>query len=329
MQIFLYIILILFFATAVYLFVAEGSFLQEKDVAFGVTFSPFMARQLGLEAKVVWEAIIKDLGVKKVRLPVYWSEIEEVEGSFDFADYDYFVKTAEDAKVELILNVGRKLPRWPECHMPPWAAGLSKDVFQAVVESQIREVILRYRGSPAVTAWQIENEHFHVYGVDCASGKIPAEYVDAEIALVRSLDSRPIVLTDAGKAGSWFTSLRRAEVLGVTMYYQVWNPWRGVVWSTFGPGLYRAKRNILRAFYPDKKFIVAELQAEPFGPTLLPDYALELQNNLMNVERFRENIAKARRAGFAENYLWGAEWWYWLAVKQGDAALWEEAKKSF
>ena len=49
----------------------------------------------------------------------------------------------------------------------------------------------------------------------------------------------------------------------------------------------------------------------------------------MTPEVFRETIKKARKAGFEENYLWGAEWWWWLKEKHGDSSLWEEGKKLF
>lgn len=313
----------------IYFFVAGGSYLRERrDVSFGVTFSTVMARQLGLDEKKTFDAIVDDLGAKKVRIPVYWQDVEPGEGKFDFGAYDYFIKKAEEKNVALVLVIGRKLPRWPECHVPAWAQFERRDL-DATSEDYMEAVVERYKNSSAVSVWQIENEHFHVFGAQCAEGKLSAELVDREIALVRSRDSRPIMLTDAGKAGAWFTSLSRAEVLGVTMYYQVWNPARGIVWSTFGPGLYVLKRAVLQPFFPGKKIIVSELQAEPYGPTLLPEYDLSTQKKLMNAERFNETIRRARKAGFDENYLWGAEWWFWLKEKKGDSSLWEEAKKIF
>lgn len=333
-----YGIAVVIILAGIYFYIAEGSFLKEKqDVSFGVTFSTFMARQLGFDSREVFDAITDDLKVKKIRIPVYWSEIEPEMGVFQFSDYDYFIKKSESAGIKLILVVGRKLPRWPECHIPQWLRErtndelqMTNDEFETVVDTYIKVAVERYKDSPAVKMWQIENEPFHAFGAECAEEKIKTEFVDREIELVRSLDpGRPIMLTDAGKAGMWFTSLRRADTLGVTMYYQVWNPTRGVVWSTFGPGLFLVKRKILEPFFSDKKMIVAELQAEPYGPTLLPNYDLGLQMRLMNPGRFRETIRRARKAGFSENYLWGAEWWFWLKDKQNDSSLWDEAKTLF
>lgn len=322
---------IIIILAGIYFYIAEGSFLKEReDISFGVTFSTIMTRQLDLEPKAVFGAIADDLHVKKIRIPVYWNDVESEKGKFDFSEYDYFVKKSEDKGIKLILAVGRKLPRWPECFRPEWSKNLPENEFENAVDNQIKIIVERYANSSSVVMWQIENEPFHVFGAECAEGKIKTEYVDREIELVRLFDpNRPIMLTDAGKAGAWWTTLRRVDTLGVTMYYQVWNPRRGVVWSTFGPGLFWVKRKILEPFFPGKKMIVAELQAEPYGPTLLPDYGLDLQKRLMNVDRFRETIRRARKAGFPENYLWGAEWWYWLKEKQNDASMWEEARTLF
>ena len=47
----------------------------------------------------------------------------------------------------------------------------------------------------------------------------------------------------------------------------------------------------------------------------------------MNAEIFEKNIQYARSAGFAKNYLWGVEWWYYAKTKQGDDSIWQAAKK--
>lgn len=333
-----------FFAVAtilagIYFYIAQGDFLSEQDVNFGVTFSTKQARQLGLDPQETFKAILHDLGARKIRLPIYWEDIEPERGKFNFTEYDNLIHEAEKNNAELILIIGRKLPRWPECHIPSWVAldfsiynfKFPKEYFQESVENYIRTVVERYKNSPAVMVWQIENEPFHKFGADCAEEKIKAENVDHEIGLVRRLDpERPVMLTDAGKAGTWVTSLKRADIVGVTMYYQVWNPIRGVVWSTFGPGLFWIKRKIIEPFFPTKKFIIAELQGEPYGPVAnFRDYDIALQKELMNVSRFQETIRRARKAGFQENYLWGVEWWFGLKEKHRDPSLWNEAKKLF
>ncbi len=323
--------------TALFFLVSWRGFLKEKEISFAVTFSTLMARRLRLEPKETFDAILDDLNPKKMRIPIYWSEIEKERGIFEFSEYDFFIKKSEEAGAKLILIVGRKLPRWPECHIPSWAARefsisnsqFPNNEFERLVDIYIQKVVERYKDSPAIVAWQLENEHFHKFGAECAANKLSSEIVDRELALIRSLDERPILLTDAGEGGWWGTSLKRSNFLGVTMYYQVWNPYWGVFWSPLGPGSYTLKKYFFEALYPGSKIIVAELQAEPFWNKLLPDYDLAIQKQLMSAERFQEIIRRSRRAGFSENYLWGAEWWFWLKEKQNDPSLWEEAKKLF
>ena len=302
---------------------------ERTNSRYGVTFATIMARELGLDPRETYDAIVDDLGEWLIRLPVYWEDIERERGIFDFSDYDYFFKRAEEKGVALIPVVGRKLPRWPECHAPEWAPLLSQDEFQKAVEAQIRVVVERYKTSSAVLRWQIENEPFHIYGSGCADKKITASNIDAEITLVRSLDSRPIMITDSGEQGAWFTALRRVEYLGISTYYQVWNDTLRVVRFPFGPGYYWLKGWLVQLFYPQGHIIISELQAEPWGPVLLPHFDLAFQFSLMNESRFREVIRRARLAGFEENILWGAEWWYWLKKVENKPGMWEEAKKVF
>lgn len=335
LKIVLYIISVLLLLSGLFFLASWFGFPKEKEVKFGVTFSTIMARQLGLEPREAFLSMADELGVKSVRLPIYWQNVEPERGNFAFGDYDYFFSVAEDRDIKIIPVIGRKLPRWPECHVPKWVITndklqITNEEFEDAVSNYIRKVINRYKDSPAVAGWQLENEHFHTFGAQCAAKKLSAEIIDRELALVRSLDpGHPVLLTDAGEGGWWGTSLQRSSYFGVTMYYQVWNPYWGVFWSPLGPGSYTLKKIFFELLYPNSRIIVAELQAEPFHNKLLPDYDLGIQKELMSAERFREVIRRARRAGFAENYLWGAEWWFWLKEKQDDPAIWDEAQKLF
>lgn len=337
-------------ATALFYVISWHAFVGEKPAAsLGVTFSTVMARQLRLDPQNTFDAIINDLGVHIIRLPIYWQDINPVQGqapmaSFDpqadqisngiepaynFTDYDYFIAQAEKHSIKLVLIVGRKLPRWPECHIPEWSQVLPEDKFEDAVDKYIEVVVRRYKSSPSVVAWQVENEPFHVFGSGCAVQKIAASSLDREVALVRSLDLRPIILTDSGEQGAWFTLLGWADLLGITMYRQVWNDVLGVTNFPFGPGFYKLKRATISFFFPKKGFIVSELQMEPWGPTPLPGYDIGYQKSLMNVVQFRKNVSYARRSGFDDFYLWGAEWWYWLGIKHNDWEIWDEAKQYF
>src|SRR5260221_1798672 len=79
----------------------------------GLTFSPKYAKSLGLNPKETFMMMTQDLKVKKIRLPVYWDEVETVKGDYNFSEVDYYLKEGSD--LQFILVLGAKQPRWPEC----------------------------------------------------------------------------------------------------------------------------------------------------------------------------------------------------------------------
>ena len=79
----------------------------------------------------------------------------------------------------------------------------------------------------------------------------------------------------------------------------------------------------------NKPFLVSELQAEPWATVDFRGLSVEEQFKVFGPEYFKETIEYAKKTGFNEYYLWGAEWWYWLKEKQNEPVMWEEAKKLF
>ena len=94
------------------------------------------------------------------------------------------------------------------------------------------------------------------------------------------------------------------------------------------PTFYERKAKIIEKFF-GKEVICVELQAEPWGPTLLSDSPIEEQQKTMDLKQFKYNIEFAKNTGLREFYLWGAEWWYWMKEKQQKPEIWDEAKKLF
>jgi hypothetical protein len=290
---------------------------------FGVTFGSLYASQLGLDPKAAYLAIIDDLGVKKIRLPVFWSQLERQKDEFDWSPLDFFINEAEVHDVALTLVVGRKVPRWPECYVPDWAKSLPDDEAEAVVLQMVQAVVERYKDSPAVAAWQVENEPFFFFGL-CPSPSL--DLLKKEIALVKSLDARPIILTVSGEMDSWLFSARLSDVLGISMYRVSYNPVAGLLPYPLTPLVYRF-RALLTGFFSDK-IIISELQAEPWFVKPISQLTAEERAVAFTPEDLFNNVDFARRAGFSEVYLWGVEWW--LAEKEaGRPELWEAAKFLF
>lgn len=300
------------------------------NILWGVTFSHTFSKHLKLDWRETYTAILDDLGAKNIRIPVYWTEVEATEGDFQFADYDWMMSEAEKRDVQVTLVVGKRVPRWPECYTPDWALARSADEQAIALRRAITKVVERYKKSPSLVRWQVENEPFLPF-----FGKCPppdAEALDAEIQLVKFLDpSRPIVVTDSGELSIWLPAYKRADIFGTTMYRTVWSnvfsPTFGYITYPLSPKFFWLKTNIARAIYGNKPIIVSELQAEPWGPEFfrIARMSPEERAHSMSIEKFADNIAYARSAGFSEVYLWGVEWWYMLKVRDGDSAYWNLA----
>jgi hypothetical protein len=321
---------VLLFAFLVLAFIAEIFFIyspKNAKVTYGVTFSKQYAEYLGVDWKQNYLALLDDLKVRNFRLPVYWSEIEANRGNYYFDNVDWELEQAKARNAKVILVVGMKQPRWPECHMPDWAKGLVDTERQKELDAAITATVNRYKDNPAVTTWQVENEPYLPYG-ECP--KIDSKILEEEIAIVRKLDpSRPIMVTDSGELSTWYGAATHGDILGTTLYRIVWSNEIGYVHYPIASIFYRLKAALITYMTHVKKIVIVELQAEPWSPTLVIDTPLEEQYKSMNAEQLRKNVEYVDQVEFSEAYLWGAEWWYWLKINKGDSSLWEEARKIF
>ncbi|MBI4812350.1 hypothetical protein HY798_02825 [Candidatus Falkowbacteria bacterium] len=320
------LIIIIIFFTILFL-ASRGQVYDKNELEYGVTFSKKQAVGLGLDWQKVYLAVLDELGVKRLRLAAYWNEVEPVDGDYFWSDLDWQIKEAGARKAEIILALGGRLPRWPECHWPAWAAAMDKEKREQEILNYIQETIERYKSNSQVTTWQIENEPFLAHFGDCP--KLDKEFLDKEIALARKLDSRPIAITDSGELSIWIPAAKRADIFGTTMYRDTYSQHlKMYIHYPIGPGFFRLKKKITSFFAHPKKWIVIELAAEPWTKKYLKDSTQEERDRTMNPKKFKEILEFARQTGFKEFYLWGAEWWYWER-EQGRSTIWEEAKKLF
>ncbi len=314
------------------LYVLAFSTLAEKTVMLGVTYSPKYAASLGLEPTVTFDQMLADLNVKRIRLPVYWDQIEEVPGVYDFSAVDYYVNQAQNNDVEIIMALGYKQPRWPECFAPDWAKNLNIEEKGPKILELIKQEVEHFKLSQAVVAWQVENESDLSFGLCEMRGKEAADLFKQEVALVRSLDSRPIMLTDSGELTSWIPIIKLSDWFGVSLYRTVWNPWFGLVDYPLAPAFYQMKMQlaeILSGTFPQKT-LISELQAEPWATAGKPlvETALADQINNFKPDRIAANVSFAKETGFDEIYLWGVEWWYFMDLR-GHPEYLEQAKLLF
>ncbi len=329
-KIIFFIILIFLLFFTIYLFI--GAPPRAEKINWGVNFSQKHAQDLGLDWKVSYLALLDDLKVKNIKLITHWDLIELEKGKYNFEDLDWQIKMTEEKEANLILVIGVKTGRWPECHIPQWAQDLSKEEQQKEISELLKQLVLRYRDRVSIWAWQVENEPFFPFG---GCPWTDTDFLKKEIDLVKSLDlspsgkERPIIISDSGEFSFWIRAARLGDIVGNTLHRKAWfEELRFYVRYPFPPTYYWRRAKIIRKFF-NKKVICVELQAEPWGPKLLYDSPLEEQEKTMNLEQFKKNIEFARKTGFDTFYLWGAEWWYWMKTKQDQPEIWQEAKKLF
>ena len=96
-------------------------------ITYGLSFNTLYTQELGLDSRDVYTTVLSELGVRHLRLAAHWTMVEPQNGVFDFSELDFQVAEAKKYGADIILAVGRRLPRWPECHVPGWAAERSWD----------------------------------------------------------------------------------------------------------------------------------------------------------------------------------------------------------
>ncbi len=306
----------------------------DNHVTWGVTFSESQAEYLDLDAKETYDALIQELEVEHIKLHVNWNATEIEQNHFDFRNLDYYVEQAEKNDVKLILVIGMKTGRWPECHTPKWFETVPEAERKDEILRYVRTLTYRYKDSRAVEYWQIENEPFLDFGT-CPGWyyAYDTELVADEIAAIRAEDpKRNIIVSESGELSDWTKAASVADIVGVTMYRSTWNEAE----ETFGlnpytflsPHFYAAKATYIQHTY-NKPVISIELQAEPWTAKPLKESKLDVQAQSMNLELFRENVEFARQAGLGTYYFWGAEWWYWMKTKHNQPEIWDEAAHLF
>ncbi|MCX6722756.1 MAG: hypothetical protein NT094_01650, partial [Candidatus Staskawiczbacteria bacterium] len=231
-----------------------------------------------------------------------------------------------DAKI--IMTVGRRVPRWPECFVPVWAKKLNEEELQKKIKIMIEEVVKHYKKTSNILMWQVENETLVDWFGNCP---IPdKEFIKKEIQLVKEKDFRPVLITDSGELSLWRKSTKLGgDYFGTTLYRTVWSERLGYFSYKYliPPAFYNLKARWAGIYPPS--VIIAELQTEAWLRDNIKIIPLEEQRLSMNAKKMEEAVQFARRTGFGESYLWGVEYWYWLKTTKNDDSLWWTAKKIF
>ncbi|MCA9323835.1 beta-galactosidase [Candidatus Saccharibacteria bacterium] len=305
---------------------------QDIPLQVGTTFVPNYARYLGVDPKETFNAIINDLNIDRVRLVSYWRDIEPVEGTYNFDELDWQFEMAEKHGTKISLAIGMRQPRWPECHEPDWIdASQPRAEWQPALEKFITAVIERYKDSPSLDSYQLENEYFlSVFG-ECKN--FERQRLVEEYDLVKRLDpDTKVIITRSNNwtiASGFPTGDPRPDEFGVSVYKRVWDatitrryyeypipPW---FYSTLAGG---------GKILTDRDLMIHELQAEAWTPNgyEIKDAPVDELYKSMNPDRLKDRIKYAADTGMRTIDTWGAEWWYQMKVNRGEPGLWQTAK---
>lgn len=299
------------------------------EPTYGVSFSRFHTDELGLDWRETFLAIQNDLDVKHYRFSAHWPLTEPQRDEYNFAELDFQMAEVKRNGSSVILAVGRRLPGWPECHVPDWAMELNSEERDSELSELIALVVNRYKHYDNIIYWQVENEPFLTGFSRSACGDLDEEMLQREIDLVKELDSRPVLVTDSGEFGDWFRAYSRGDVFGTSLYLYVWPRSIGFpIRYPITPAFFRFKQNLVRLVLGAKPSFVVELSAEPWLLQPIVETPIEVQLDRMGIDKFNKMIDFSAKTGFNGFYLWGAEWWYWLKL-QGYPEHWERAQELF
>ncbi len=294
-------------AAYLYLLVRKENFLS---LVYGVSFDPEYAGYLKLDPQKVYRTILDDWRFRNIRLSARWDKLEKERGIFDFKELDWQMDEAAAARAKIVLAIGQKTPRWPECHLPAWAVKLPETEYRQALNKFIERTVERYKNHPALEIWQVENEPFLPFGVCPIFDK---KMLLGELDLIKRIDPHhPTLVTDSGELSTWRRTARVADLFGTTMYRVVWNKNLGYLnYDWLPPSFYRAKLWLNQR--AAGQAYITELQAEPWITNRpIEQMPMTEQYKSMNLTRLKKNLMYAGQTGFPRAYLWGAEWWYWL-----------------
>jgi hypothetical protein len=267
-----------------------------------------------------------------LRLVSYWDAMEPAPGKYDFSQLDWQFQKAEAAGAKISLSLGLRQPRWPECHAPSWVDTTKPaSQWQPQLEQYITAVVNRYKDSPALDSYQIENEYFlKGFGLcnNFDRGRLISEY-----NLVKKLDpAHPLVVNRSNNGIGIPVNEPKPDEYGISIYKRVWDA--GITHRYLEypfPAWYYAFLAGAQKIHDGRDMRIHELQAEAWAPNgkELPALSLDEQNKSFNAQRFQGRIEFGKATGMRHIDLWGAEYWYYRLKVLHDPTVWDVAKSTF
>ena len=323
-------------ATSILIVLILGYFLvgwpQNYPKEYGVTWSSPYAWGLGLNPNEGLRQVLDDLGVRQFRIPAYWTDIEREQGKYDFSILQEQLDEIGKRNGRVMLAIGARLPRWPECWVPDSAKRVDMKTREAMQMAYVQATYERFKNHPTIVAWQVENESQLKQFVKCEG--LTKELVIKELRYVRGEEAkrgerkRPVITTDSGELSLWTSFAGETDGLGVSVYRSVTNPWLGIVRYWFIPPWAYARKAALVKWLTGP-ISVTEFQMEPWSEVPLPNTKPEDQYKTLSLQHMRANFTYAKQIDVPMIDFWGAEWWYWMKTKQNVPEFWDEARRFF
>jgi hypothetical protein len=312
----------------------------------GVSFSHRHAEWLGLDPDTLYRDLLDDLGVRHVRLSVYWDEVAPAPDQIDFEPLRRWLDPLQERHARALVTVGLKAQRWPEYYPPDWLVRDNPMPHRARLDDHPRAVahllLMLERVTAfladydAIDAWQVENEPWITSIRGTVGWRFSADLLAREIAVVRESDPRrrPIVVNHSTQSRfdrRAYQGAPLADVLAENIYTRkpTGRSWPRYV-NTYALGPFAPPLRNLAAFLRRhrRRFWITELQAEPWEShdvKSAPPSAI----GSISPDRLQANLRLAERVGTTRVYLWGAEWWRYAAERSGDPRYWILARRLF
>jgi hypothetical protein len=305
---------------------------KDQPTVLGASFIPDYAQGFGLDPNETLNAMLSDLKLKQVRLVSYWGDIEQTPGHYDFSQLDSEFALANKYGAKVSLSIGLRQPRWPECHPPTWldVQANNEAIWKPQLFRFIKTVVDRYKTDPALHDYELENEYFmKVFGT-CTD--FSRQRLVDEFNLVKATDpSHPVIIS---RSDNWVgipVGQPKPDEYAISVYKRVWD-------STFThryfeyplPATFYASLAGAEEVLSGKDMIIHELQAEPWTPKGLEitQTSVAEQYKSMSPQRLKARIAYGEATGMKTIDLWGAEWWYYMKVKQHNPDVWNVVKQA-
>lgn len=311
----------------------------------GFSFSPLASEQAQRDPRSDLAELLDATHPDVVRLPVYWELVQPTPDKLDFGSVDELLDVivehnqASPDQVRVVLTVGARNFLFPELHQPTWAGPREQPNIGAVQSATAYRTyfdasITRYRSSPLLYSWQVENEPLDkVVNAYTGYDVISDSQLAWEVAEVHRLDpDRRVVITSfnalnstldivqaytpqllflvGGRSGHPNEALAAGDAFGLDIYLD--GPY--IPWRSFTTIALRSQwKQQSMAFWADrahaegKEMWLTEMQAQPWGTT----HTFKPADLLASARDYRQEPLDVV-------LLWGVETWLadpeWMAA---------------